>query len=97
MPGRWPRALSEEAGVEAALARYDAQRRPATAKIVLANRQHGPEVVMDLAEERSPAGFERVEDVGAPGELEEISARYKAIAGFQRPAGQEPAPSKPVR
>jgi hypothetical protein len=38
--------------------------------------------VLDLAEERAPRGFARVEDVFAPGELTEIAGRYKRVAGF---------------
>jgi 2-polyprenyl-6-methoxyphenol hydroxylase-like FAD-dependent oxidoreductase len=75
-------ALAEEPEVPAALARYEAARRPATAAIVHSNRRHGPEIVLDLAEERAPQGFARVEDVFAPGELEGIAASYKQIAGF---------------
>jgi 2-polyprenyl-6-methoxyphenol hydroxylase-like FAD-dependent oxidoreductase len=78
-------ALAAEADVERALARYEDERRPATARIVLSNREHGPERVLDLAEERAPDGFARVEDVFAPGELESIAARYKQVAGFARP------------
>jgi 5-methylphenazine-1-carboxylate 1-monooxygenase len=80
-------ALAEEPDIDAALARYEAKRRPATAEIVRSNRRHGPEVVLDLAEERAPDGFSRVEDVFGPGELEGIAAAYKQIAGFARPAG----------
>jgi 2-polyprenyl-6-methoxyphenol hydroxylase-like FAD-dependent oxidoreductase len=75
-------ALAGERDVGAALARYEAERRPATAAIVVSNRRHGPEIVLDLAEERAPDGFARVEDVFAPGELEGIAASYKRIAGF---------------
>jgi 2-polyprenyl-6-methoxyphenol hydroxylase-like FAD-dependent oxidoreductase len=77
-------ALADERDVDAALARYESLRRPATAQIVLSNREHGPECVLDLAEERAPDGFARVEDVFAPGELAEIAARYKRVAGFAR-------------
>ncbi|MEX2207929.1 MAG: flavin-dependent oxidoreductase [Myxococcota bacterium] len=77
-------ALVEERDVDAALERYESARRPATAQIVLSNRQHGPECVLDLAEERAPGGFARVDDVFAPGELAEIAARYKRVAGFAR-------------
>jgi hypothetical protein len=42
--------------------------------------------VLDLADERAPAGFARVDDVFAPGELAEIAARYKRVAGFAREA-----------
>jgi len=82
-------ALAEESDVEAALARYEERRRPATAEIVRSNRRHGPEIVLDLAEERAPEGFSRVEDVFGPGELEGIASTYKQIAGFARPAGAQ--------
>ncbi len=72
-------------GVDSALERYDVERRTATGAIVLANRGHGPEVVMDLAEERAPDGFESVTDVFAEGELEAVSDRYKRLAGIVRP------------
>jgi 2-polyprenyl-6-methoxyphenol hydroxylase-like FAD-dependent oxidoreductase len=75
-------ALAEEAEVDAGLARYEAARRPATAAVVQANRAHGPERVLDLAEERAPAGFASVAAVFAPGELEAIAATYKRTAGF---------------
>ena len=65
-----------------ALDRYEAGRREATAKIVLANRGNGPDQVMQLAEERAPEGFKHVNDVIPQAELEAISARYKQTAGF---------------
>jgi 2-polyprenyl-6-methoxyphenol hydroxylase-like FAD-dependent oxidoreductase len=69
-----------------ALARYEAARLPATASIVLANRGNGPEQCMQMAEERAPDGFKRIEDVFGVGELEAIAARYKAVAGFSKEA-----------
>ncbi len=69
-----------------ALATYEKLRLPPTAAIILANRGNGPEQCMQLAEERAPAGFTRIEDVFATGELEGIAARYKAVAGFSREA-----------
>jgi 2-polyprenyl-6-methoxyphenol hydroxylase-like FAD-dependent oxidoreductase len=65
-----------------ALQIYENERRPATAKIVLLNRQNGPEQVMQIAEERAPSGFSHVNDVIPQAELEEIAARYKQTAGF---------------
>ena len=83
------RAIADEltlvADVPTALAAYEERRRSATAQIVLNNRKHGPEVVMDRAEERAPNGFSNIADVFAPGELEEVSATYKQVAGFARP------------
>lgn len=68
----------------AALAAYEAERRPPTSAIVLANRQNGPEQVMQMAEERAPDGFRHVEDVISRQELEDIANRYKQLAGFTR-------------
>lgn len=80
------RALAEavvaERGLDAALARYEAERLPATAAIVAANRRGGPEQVLDLAEQRAPDGFSDIGEVFAAGELEAIAARYKQVAGF---------------
>jgi 2-polyprenyl-6-methoxyphenol hydroxylase-like FAD-dependent oxidoreductase len=65
-----------------ALLAYDEERRPATAKLVLLNRQNGPEQVMQIAEERAPNGFKHIHDVMSQAELEEIALRYKQTAGF---------------
>lgn len=65
-----------------ALARYEAERIPATRAIVLANRELGPELPMKLVEERAPAGFTRIEDVITPKEILEITDRYRQTAGF---------------
>ncbi len=73
------------AAIDAALAAYDAERRPKTAAIVLSNRQHGPEVLLDIAEQRAPDGFDDVATVFAAGEREEITGRYKQTAGFVPP------------
>ena len=77
-------ALAEEPDVARALVRYEGERREATGKVVLANRGNGPDQVMQLAEERAPQGFERINDVIAQEELEAIAARYKQTAGFAR-------------
>jgi len=68
----------------AALQAYEAERRPATAKIVLANRQNGPEQVMQRVEELAPDGFRRIADVLATAELEETARGYKKLAGFDK-------------
>ncbi len=65
-----------------ALAAYEATRRPATAAIVLANRQQGPEECMTLVEQRAPSGFERLSDVISDAELAAIADKYKRLAGF---------------
>jgi len=76
------RALAVELTIETALDAYEADRRPATAGVVLANRRVGAERCMELAEARAPDGFERIEDVFGPGELEALSSDYKRTAGF---------------
>jgi 2-polyprenyl-6-methoxyphenol hydroxylase-like FAD-dependent oxidoreductase len=67
---------------ERALERYDEIRRPATGNIVLSNRQQGPEVAMQLVEERAPDGFEKLDDVVTRAELQAIADKYKRLAGF---------------
>jgi len=77
-------ALASSPDPEIALQVYENERREKTSRIVLSNRQHGPEIVMQIVEERAPNGFERLSDVISQAELEEIANRYKIIAGFDR-------------
>lgn len=65
-----------------ALARYDAERRPAMNEITLRNRQFGPERAMQLAEERAPTGFARIEEVVSREELESAVTSFSAAAGL---------------
>lgn len=78
--------LATEPTVAAALAAYEAERRPATTRLVLANRGEGPERVMQLAEDRAPQGFAQVTDVIPRAELEAVADGYKQVAGFDREA-----------
>jgi 2-polyprenyl-6-methoxyphenol hydroxylase-like FAD-dependent oxidoreductase len=66
----------------AALERYDAERRPATAAIVLANRGLGPELPMQLVEARAPDGFDDIGDVITPDEIAQATEGYRRTAGF---------------
>ena len=75
-------AGSAVATLPAALERYEAERLPRTAKIVMANRAQGPDHVMQVFEERAPDGFAQVHDVASQQELEEIAAGYKKIVGL---------------
>ena len=68
--------------VAEALARYDQARGPATAAIVRANRGLGPELPMQLVEERAPDGFSDIGDVITPEEIAQVTERYRATAGF---------------
>lgn len=78
--------LATRPGVAAALAAYEAERRPATGRLVLANRGEGPERVLNLAEARAPDGFAQVTDVVSQAELQAVADGYKQIAGFDREA-----------
>lgn len=72
-------------GIEAALSRYDAERRPATSAIVLANRKGGPEGVIDMIEARAPDGFDDIDKVASYEERESVVRGYASLAGFARP------------
>jgi 2-polyprenyl-6-methoxyphenol hydroxylase-like FAD-dependent oxidoreductase len=74
--------LTGTVGVASALAAYEQRRRPSTTALVLANRQMGPEQAMVVVAERAPNGFVNIEDVMSREELEEITNRYRAVAGF---------------
>ncbi|MFN2535015.1 MAG: hypothetical protein ABR528_07160 [Pseudonocardiaceae bacterium] len=50
--------------------------------LVLANRQRGPERVVQLVEQRAPHGFTRIEDVMTRAELDSIAMEYRRTAGF---------------
>jgi hypothetical protein len=75
------------------------------ANITLQNRELGPEAAMQLAEERAPNGFARVEDVISREEMAAITEGYKRKAGFdaqsvnERPsfvlARTSPFPTRP--
>jgi 2-polyprenyl-6-methoxyphenol hydroxylase-like FAD-dependent oxidoreductase len=74
------KSLLRHKAPEAALQAYEKERLPATAKVVLQNRAKGPDEIMDLMEERFPAGF--TEDEIPQEELETIMSHYKKVAGF---------------
>ena len=68
--------------VERALLRYDEERRPATGAIVMANRGLGPELPMQLVEERAPDGFADIADVISADEIAAVTEGYRRTAGF---------------
>jgi 2-polyprenyl-6-methoxyphenol hydroxylase-like FAD-dependent oxidoreductase len=78
------RHLASGGDVPAALAAYDAERRPMTAEIVLNNRKGGPERVIDVLESRAPDGFTDVEQVASHAEREAIVRGYATMAGFAK-------------
>ena len=76
----WHLATSDDP--VAALAAYDAARRPPTSALVVANRDMGPERVLRLVAERAPAGFTRIDDVVGRDELAVVTGGYRQVAGF---------------
>ena len=71
----------------AALHAYEAERRPATSAVVLANRSTPPDFILQRVEQLTAGQpFGHIDDVISPEELRAISERYKQIAGFALPA-----------
>jgi 2-polyprenyl-6-methoxyphenol hydroxylase-like FAD-dependent oxidoreductase len=67
-----------------ALKEYDAIRVGATTKIVLMNRSNPPDTIIKEVEDRSGGKpFKNIDDVISQSELQEITNRYKRVAGFQ--------------
>ncbi len=73
--------LTENTDISEALMAYNNERLPATSRVVLQNRAKGPDEIMDLMEERFPAGF-KTEEIPVQ-ELADIMDHYKKVAGFE--------------
>ena len=78
------RELALQPTIEAAVAAYDAVRRPATAAVVLSSRQGGRSRIQDIVEERAPDGFTNLDDVITQQEMDEISDTFKRTTGADR-------------
>jgi 2-polyprenyl-6-methoxyphenol hydroxylase-like FAD-dependent oxidoreductase len=65
----------------AALVAYQDERLAATSEVVRRNRLGGPEQVIEEVERRAPDGFDRIEDVIDPAELQAIVAGYLRVSG----------------
>jgi 5-methylphenazine-1-carboxylate 1-monooxygenase len=79
--------LAQDAGdCVAALAAYEARRRPATTDLVLANRTRPPDVILQKVFERTgDKPFARIEDVISADEIRAISEGYKSLSGYAKP------------
>jgi len=75
-------ALLTEHSVVAALKSYQTQRLEPMAAVTLKNREHGPELALQIAEDRAPDGFQNVEEVISREEMAAITENYKRSAGF---------------
>lgn len=73
--------LAAADSVQEALSKYESDRRETTARIVLMNRQQGPDRVLDLAAERLASGRD-LNEVLPMAERAEIALSYKKTAGF---------------
>lgn len=77
--------IKQLGATEQALQQYEAVRGPATANVVLANRNNPPDAILREVWQRSGGRrFERIDDVISATELQAISDRYKKVAGFDR-------------
>ena len=77
------RLLKSEPDPVAALTAYEAQRLPATSRIVLQNRSAPPNVIVDTVEQRiGDRRFDKLEDVISQDELRAIFERYQKVAGY---------------
>ncbi|MDK3017784.1 flavin-dependent oxidoreductase [Pseudodonghicola flavimaris] len=75
--------LLEHGPSVAALQAYEAEMRPLTTAVGLANRAGGgPDAVLQWIEDRCGGDFERIEDVIPMEDLAAHAARFKSIAGF---------------
>ncbi len=70
--GQTPRALET----------YEAEVRPRTTAVGLANRGSGPDAVMQMVEDRCGGVFRHIEEVLPHAELAAHAERYKRLAGF---------------
>lgn len=69
-----------------ALLAYETDRRPKTSAVVLTNRATPPDAILKEVWERTgDRPFDDIEDVISSAELEAISQRYRAVAGFALP------------
>ena len=67
---------------EAALMDYEKEMLPLTAKITLANRNSGPDALLQVVEDRCKGSFNNIHEVISQDELETHSEKYKSIAGL---------------
>ncbi|MDE2006656.1 MAG: FAD-dependent monooxygenase, partial [Rhodospirillales bacterium] len=79
--------LLRHGATEAALAEYEALRRPPTTEVVLTNRRNPPDAILrEVFERTGDRPFARIADVISEDELRALSEGYKAVAGLRRGA-----------
>jgi len=79
------RAILGAADARDALKAYEAERLPATTRVVLTNRSTPPDIILkEVFDRTGDRPFESIEAVISPDELAELSNNYKKVAGFDR-------------
>ena len=74
--------LAREGTGGPALQAYEAQMRPRTAAVTLANRVSGPDAILQQVEDLCGGRFDSIDDVISQEDLATHSARYKKLAGI---------------
>jgi 5-methylphenazine-1-carboxylate 1-monooxygenase len=74
--------LANAGSIEEAMQHYETVRREATSRIVLMNRQQGPDKVLDLAKQRLEQQAGSLDEVLPMAERANIAQSYKQTAGF---------------
>jgi 2-polyprenyl-6-methoxyphenol hydroxylase-like FAD-dependent oxidoreductase len=78
--------LACEPTVEQGLLAYERIRLPAMNAVILRNREFGPSLIMERAEERAPDGLTDIEQVILRREIAEAALAFKVAAGFDPPS-----------
>ncbi len=74
--------VATQPSIASALKSYEDARRPPTSEIVLTNRAHGPDRVLEVANERGHDPAIALDSVFPLTERASIAQGYKAVAGF---------------
>ncbi|MBK0327460.1 flavin-dependent oxidoreductase [Rhodobacteraceae bacterium F11138] len=75
-------SLLEHGLSPAALTAYEAEIRPVTTRVGLANRGSGPDAILQQVEDLCAGRFDDISDVIPLQTLQDHSDKYKALAGF---------------
>ena len=67
---------------EKALLNYEKEMLPLTTKITVANRDSGPDALLQVVEDRCAGSFNDVQEIISQNELEAHSQKYKSVAGL---------------
>jgi 2-polyprenyl-6-methoxyphenol hydroxylase-like FAD-dependent oxidoreductase len=79
------KALSGPGDPIGALRTYEEERRPATSRVVLANRDASPDAILRVVQERTQGvQFADIDDIISPDERAQWQARYRSAAGFEK-------------